>query len=73
MNHHICRVCNKEFKSIRYFVKTCSPKCYRYSNTIKYMKGIQIDEKKIVYKRLKKSFTYDKENLEILKKWKAYE
>jgi len=70
MNNHICRICNKEFQSIRYFVKTCSQKCYRYTRTKKHIKGIKINEKKQVMRPLRRSFTYDKENFDVLKSFK---
>lgn len=58
---HKCFICDREFKSVRTFVTTCSIKCYNYSKTKKYwtdklILGIKIDPhnppKKTVYRRI---------------------
>ena len=56
---HKCTICDREFKSVRNYVKTCSRKCYNYSQTQRYwtdmLIGLKIDPhnppKKTVFKK----------------------
>jgi hypothetical protein len=57
---HKCFICDREFKSVRFYVSYCSNKCRNYSNTKKYVKnmilGLKIDPhnppEKTVYRRI---------------------
>ena len=57
---HKCTICDREFKSVRNYVATCSKKCFNYSRTQKYWDniriGLKIDPhnppKKMVYRRI---------------------
>lgn len=44
---HKCYVCQRDFKSVRAYVQTCSRKCYNYLNTKTYWDdmrlGLKID------------------------------
>lgn len=44
---HKCIICDREFKSVRHSMSTCSQKCFNYSKTKKYWKdkeiGLKID------------------------------
>ena len=58
---HKCYICDREFKSVRMVVETCSRKCYNYSQTQKYWHhqdmGLKIDPHnpptKTVFRRIK--------------------